>query len=158
MTLFSAFMVYDLRRQEKAKPELFGLFCCKHDSVLCCRGKFVTNSQRRFLRAKGIESCLAPSDDSVEENSFTEKFLYDKYSTVLLSKMGRIGVILLFLSYIAINAWGMTNLEIEFKPEWMIPPGAYVQNFIDLREEHFSTLGDPALFITQDPAYEQESV
>lgn len=110
------------------------------------------------MREKGVTSCPEPSHKGVDETSFTEKFLYQKYSKYLLSNGGRLAAILLFLGYTGANVYGLMNVEILFKVEWMIPPGAYVKNFIDLQDEHFSQLGSPAVIVTTDPEYEKESV
>lgn len=43
MTLFTAYMVYDLRRQVERKGDCCGACMCAEDTVICCRGYFLTN-------------------------------------------------------------------------------------------------------------------
>jgi len=42
LTIFTPFLVSDLRRMHSKKGDCCGLCCCKVDSAICCRGKFLT--------------------------------------------------------------------------------------------------------------------
>jgi len=46
LTIFSGFLVYDLKRQEKLKGDCCTLCRCSHKSLFCCRGRFLSSSQR----------------------------------------------------------------------------------------------------------------
>ena len=43
LTIFSPWFVEDLRRQHARKVDCCGLFCCKENSILCCRGALLTD-------------------------------------------------------------------------------------------------------------------
>ena len=42
ITVFSAFMVWDIRRQANRKGDCCGLCSCKEDTMICCGGRFLT--------------------------------------------------------------------------------------------------------------------
>lgn len=42
MTLFTAFMVWDITRQVNRKGDCCGACCCSEDTIICCRGYFLT--------------------------------------------------------------------------------------------------------------------
>lgn len=48
MTIFMAVVVWDTQRVQKRQKECFGLFCCKENSKLCCKGKLASPKQRDF--------------------------------------------------------------------------------------------------------------
>ena len=48
ITIFSAFMVWDLKRQTARKGDCCGLCCCKEDTMLCCGGRFLTPKQKAY--------------------------------------------------------------------------------------------------------------
>ena len=48
MTIFLAVVVWDTQRVEALKRECFGLFCCKENSRICCKGKLASPKQRDF--------------------------------------------------------------------------------------------------------------
>ena len=52
LTIFATFLLNDLRRQDARKGDCFGLCMCKPDSMLCCKGYFLTKKQKEFI---GIE-------------------------------------------------------------------------------------------------------
>jgi len=48
LTIFTAFMVWDIKRQVKRKGDCKGACKCKENSILCCRGYFLTPKQKRY--------------------------------------------------------------------------------------------------------------
>ena len=48
LTIFCPLLVFDLRRQHAMKGDCCRLCCCKEDSIICCRGYFLTDKQRKF--------------------------------------------------------------------------------------------------------------
>ena len=42
LTILTAILYWDVKRIQKRKGECFGLFCCKEDSIIFCKGKFLT--------------------------------------------------------------------------------------------------------------------
>mmetsp|Transcript_17543 Transcript_17543/g.29598 ORF Transcript_17543/g.29598 Transcript_17543/m.29598 type:complete len:191 (-) Transcript_17543:1367-1939(-) len=48
ITIFSAFMVWDLKRQVLRKGDCCGACICSEDSPLCCKGALLTKRQRSY--------------------------------------------------------------------------------------------------------------
>lgn len=42
ITVFSAYMVWELRRQSQKKGDCCGLCKCSEETIFCCKGKFLT--------------------------------------------------------------------------------------------------------------------
>jgi len=42
LTIFSPWFVNDLRRMQRKKGDCCGLCCCKEDTIICCRGRFLS--------------------------------------------------------------------------------------------------------------------
>jgi len=42
MTVFLAVVIWDTERVGRKKNECCGLFCCKQESVICCKGYFLS--------------------------------------------------------------------------------------------------------------------
>jgi len=42
ITIFSAFMVWELRRQAQKKGDCCGACCCSETTIICCKGKCLT--------------------------------------------------------------------------------------------------------------------
>ena len=50
LTLFVPFMYWDTRRVASRNKECLGLFFCSEDSVMCCKGRFISEPQRIFSK------------------------------------------------------------------------------------------------------------
>lgn len=72
LTIFSAFMVWDLKRQQAQKGDCCGACACSEDTPLCCRGYFLTVAQKSYP-FRGTEENEIP--DEKYANS-TQKFLH----------------------------------------------------------------------------------
>ena len=48
LTLFLCALVWDTQRVGNKKTECCRLFCCKEDSIIFCKGKFLSKTQRDF--------------------------------------------------------------------------------------------------------------
>lgn len=154
LSIFSAFLVFDLKRQEKLKGDCCTLCRCSHKSIFCCRGKFLTNSQRAYIKSKGKEVNDPPQEDKNEEYaSATEKFLVKYYSKGLLSTPGRIIVLIAFIAYIAVTAWSITNLKIAFSTRFFVDERYFLDNYFRAQDKYFSNVGQEAEIITQKADY-----
>jgi len=61
ITVFSAFMVWELRRQSQKRGDCCGLCRCSEDTIICCKGRFLTEAQRSYP-FQGEESDPVPSE------------------------------------------------------------------------------------------------
>jgi patched domain-containing protein len=47
LTVFAATLAFDMRRQAKLWGDCCGLCCCAETSICCCRGYFLSPTQKR---------------------------------------------------------------------------------------------------------------
>jgi hypothetical protein len=59
LTVFSAVLVFDLRRQAKLRNDCCGLCCCSEKSIFFCRGYFLSPAMTKFSEQKGNAVCCA---------------------------------------------------------------------------------------------------
>lgn len=136
MTVFLCVVVWDTERVGRKKGECCGLFCCKQDSIICCRGYFLSPKMIRYGSVPDAETDAAKkverNDEINRDNetaSMTEKCL-DKYlAPYLLSNPGRIIVLIVYLVLIAGSIYGITQVEIDFKVTFFIGETADVYDF-----------------------------
>ena len=48
LTIFAPWFIEDLRRMHRKKGDCCGFCCCKEDSVLCCRARFLPKRLKQF--------------------------------------------------------------------------------------------------------------
>ena len=63
LTIFLPFVVFEAVRVHKKKRECCGVCCCKEDSVLFCKGRYLTPVQKRYSE---IEIIKPPTKTSIE--------------------------------------------------------------------------------------------
>lgn len=51
-------------------------------------------------------------------------------------------VVVLTCGLTAIGAFGVTELKQEFNPAWFLPPGSYLNEWIDKKEAYFPNKGE----------------
>ena len=131
ITIFSAFVVSDMRRIHARKGDCCGLCCCRYDSVVCCRGHFLTSRQRAFLNPdKGDQGADPPKEDaSGEYASSAERVIATVFAPSILTREGR-GTILVSWCLLAVWAvYGITQMKSTFSMEFFIPKGSYTDMF-----------------------------
>lgn len=135
ITIFSAFMVWDLRRQLQKKGDCCGLCCCSETSFICCRGSCLTAKQKAFPY-QGEEYDPVPIE---KYTNGTQKFLYEKFSLAVTSKPGIIIVLVIWAAFIGACSWGVANLDIDFKQSYFISPTAFVNEYITRQDLHYKS-------------------
>ena len=48
LSLFLCIMAWDTERIGKKKGECCGACCCKEDTILCCRGRYLSKKQKEY--------------------------------------------------------------------------------------------------------------
>lgn len=135
ISVFSAFMVWDIRRQAAQKGDCCGACRCKEDTIICCKGFFLTTAQKSYP-FQGSES------DEIPEEKYangTQKFLHQKLSAWTTSKAGIIVILIIWLIYFGVSIYGAVNVSIDFKQTYFIGEGGYVRGFINRQEEYFTS-------------------
>lgn len=135
LSVFSAFMVWELERTSNQKGDCCGActWCCKLDTVICCRGSCLTPKQKAY--PFGGDKSDAPPED--QYTGATHRFLHQTYSKHLTSKYGIIAVLTVWLIYFGISIYGMTQVEIDFKITYFISPEAYINEWMKRSESYF---------------------
>lgn len=119
-TFFTAAMVQDERRQKENRRD-----------CLCC-----------LTRKADF-----PEDNGEEEGKLSNYFR--KYhAPAILSKAGKIIVILFFSALLAFGIYGAVNLPVEDTERQFIPKDSYVNDYIDSSDEFFSSSNGISLSVT----------
>ena len=63
--------------------------------------------------------------------SGTQKFLYEHFSRITLSKQGIIAILVIWTIYSAVSIYGLTQLTVDFKTTYFISPDTAVRSYID---------------------------
>ena len=152
ITIFSAFIVSDLRRIHNRKGDCCGLCCCKYDSVLCCRGHFLSSRQREFLSPESKDKEPEESQGKLDRiqvekkeqgpplySSSAERIIADVFAPSILSKQGRITILVSWAILAVWAIYGMAQLKSTFSMEFFIPKGTYTDAFHQLDVKYFGT-------------------
>ena len=129
LTIFASWYIYDLRRLHERKGDCCGLCCCKEDTVLCCKGYFLSKRQKRFSAdTEGGNG----TDTSDPYASTIEKLFARFIAPCMVSNIGRICVISLWCVAILVAYNGVRELKSDFSIEFFIPKGSMTQRYVNL--------------------------
>ena len=135
LTIFCAWFLSDLQRMKAKKPDCFGLCCCKMDSIFCCRGKLLTTKQRRFIGLATDEN----ADETKEYTSYVEKFFDLYYTKAILSKWGKVSVLVFITLFAMFEGYGLSQMRTDFSVEYFIPEGTHTYDYFQMDLEYFQT-------------------
>ena len=125
------------------KGDCFGLCFCKSDSILCCRGHFLTKKQKQFIGLqtdKKDESNKA--DNSVGDSEYAsavEKFIGMIYAEKLLTKSSRIVVLVVWAIAVLVAIYGILQIRTEFSMELFVPAGSLTDKYLQMDLRTFKT-------------------
>ena len=146
MTFFMSVVVWDTERVGRKKGECCGLFMCKMDSIFCCRGFFMSPKQKRYgtVNTDNKEAPAANSNQNEQVNdsleaSKTEKFIESYLAPTILSKAGRIILLVVYVILIAGSIYGCLQVEIDFKVTYFIGDTAPVYGYYQLNDKYFAS-------------------
>ncbi|CAM9219494.1 unnamed protein product [Ectocarpus sp. 6 AP-2014] len=140
-TLFVAFVVYDMRRQEAGR-----LDCC-------CFLKTKDMHKRPSAVAAAAAEPSAEWDPTWGERGRLEKFVGDKYAPVLTKKPVKAAIIAVFGIIFAFCCYGASQLGVDDTDEAFIPDGSYLLDTINAREMYFGSVGADVEVVTEDIDY-----
>ena len=104
LTLFSPWFLEDLERMHKRKGDCFGMCCCKEDSILCCKGKFLSERNKKFSNLMDYETT---SDGKSDEYASIIEALIAKYlAPEVLSNQGRALILVAWILMIGFSLNG----------------------------------------------------
>ena len=129
-TVFLCVLVWDTQRVEKKKKECCGLCFCAEDSIICCKGYFLSKTQRDFteiklspeaeLKAKTVYDKSDAATRVSLSASTTEQLLGRFFAPYVLSTPGRIVFTIIYLTWTGIAIYGATQIRIHFDIQYFV--------------------------------------
>jgi len=87
----------------------------------------------------------------LEPNSeFSWKFIDVLYSRVILTKPGKVAVILITIAAMSVGIVGSLQLEQWFDTTWLLPKGSYMSQYLDIKNQKFPFEGYEAFVLMGD--------
>ena len=109
--------------------------CCKEDSILCCRGKFLSERNQRFSKLIDDET---KSDENNDEHASIIEALIAKYlAPEVLSNQGRALILVAWILMIGFSLNGATQIVMDFSMDFFLIPDEPVTDFIMLNNKYF---------------------
>ena len=137
---------------------------CKADTVLCCKGYFLTAKQKDFIGMSSEPSNSErignhPFEDDQEEEyaSGVEKFCSQVFAEKILQSHARVTILVAWVAIITVAIYGVMQLKTEFSMSLFIPKGSPTEKFYQMDLRSFQTGFDVALVVNnQDIDYSTE--
>lgn len=141
MTIFLSVVVWDTERVAKKCTECCNACacCCSETSILCCCGVCTTPKQKAYCdvelseaakaRMKADREKASPAVKTVLEASATERCLGKCFAPCVLSNIGRIVFLVIYLILIGGAIYGCYSLEVAFDFEYFISEESQVYTF-----------------------------
>lgn len=130
-TFFTATLALDERRQRDNRRE-----------CLCC-----------VTRRKEIQD----DDDGGFEEGLVSKYFRFYHAPAILSKAGKVIVLLLFSGLLGFGIFGAINLSVEDTEREFIPSGSYLEGYVTAMDEYFPTQGIDLYFTFENGTQIYES-
>ena len=72
LSYFLCFVAWDMKRVEQRKGECCGLFCCKEDTLCCCKGYFLSPKQKKWSGLDKVSDKVPNKKDLKEKTKETK--------------------------------------------------------------------------------------
>ena len=154
ITIYTAFMVWDLKRQMAQKGDCCGLCGCSEDTIICCRGSCLTQKQRSYP-FQGYETDPVPTENMYSNG--TQKFLQEKFAKNTISKPGTIIILSAWLLYTIASCVALTKLNIDFKLTFFISEDAFINEYLNRLDKYFKS-GEEITFYTDNADIDYSTV
>ena len=148
MTVFLSVVVWDTKRVEKKCGECCGACCCEETTFLCCCGFFSTPKQKEYcdviLTEKQVANAKAEYDNAspamrtVLKASATERCLGKYFVPVILSNIGRIVVLVVYVAMISVAAYGCSELRVHFDIKFFLSERSVIWSWYEANERYFA--------------------
>jgi Niemann-Pick C1 protein len=120
-TFFTATLVLDERRQRDNRRE-----------CLCC-----------ITRKNPIQD----DDDDGYEEEFLSRYFRNYHAPAILSKVGKLVVLVIFAGLFGFGLWGALNLTVEDSERAFIPQDSYLTDYIEAADEYYPSTGTDLYFV-----------
>jgi predicted RND superfamily exporter protein len=104
ISVFAAYMVWDIKRQMNKKGDCCGACMCKENTMICCGGRLLTKAQKSYP-FQGEEGDEIPNEKYANG---TQKFLHEKLSKWTTSKYGIIVILVIWTIYTCVSIYGVS--------------------------------------------------
>merc|ERR1712151_331702 len=131
-TFFSATVVLDERRLRDNRYECF---CC-----FTRRNKKSNDADDNDNNDNECEKTIVDGGDGFEENAVSRYFRY-YHGPAILSKIGKVIVLLFFSALLAFGIYGATQLSVEDTSREFIPSDSYLKNYLSSTDTYFPSEG-----------------
>ena len=150
MTLFLSVVVWDTERVSRKHSECCNVFsfCCGETNPICCCGICTTPKQRKWAGVEETEATKAamqarkdkasPAMLTTLEASATERCLGRFFAPYVLSTIGRIVFLVIYLIMIFGAIYGCTQLEVAFDFDYFISESSDVYTFNEANKKYFN--------------------
>lgn len=128
ITFYVAFFSIDARRIESKRNSI--LPCIVHE-----------NFEQKFI---------SPQEE------LSAKLINKLYSNVVLTKLGKIMIVLITIVATSFGIMGTLKLEQWFDPDWFIPSHSYLSKYIDVRHTEYPEQGYEAMILMGEFNYTAE--
>ncbi|XP_068974093.1 patched domain-containing protein 3-like isoform X2 [Bombus flavifrons] len=128
VTFYVAFFTVDARRIEN-----------KRNSILPC-----------IVHENFVQKFTSPQEE------LTAKLINKLYSNIILTKPGKIMIVLITIVTVSAGIMGTLKLEQWFDPGWFIPSHSYLSKYIDVRRTQYPEHGYEAMILMGDFNYTAE--
>ena len=108
-------------------------------------GALVLDERRQRDNRRECACCLTRKqvndDDVVFEEGYISRFFRNYHAPAILSKPGKIIVLLLFSGLLAFGIFGAVNLSVEDTEREFVPDDSYLKDYLTAFDEYFPTEG-----------------
>ena len=81
------------------------------------------------------------------------------YPRIIMNNGVKCIIIFVYLAYLGLSIWGVTHLDIGFKPEEVVPAQSYMAKYIDSERHYTNTSGPVVMFVVNKPlSYERYDI
>jgi hypothetical protein len=112
------------------------------------KGSGVGGSSLRRQSTRNMSTRGFITDD--EYSSAVERFLATQYAPELTTFQGRITVLAIWACAVVVAAYGCTNIEVNFKFEYFIPPDSVPDLYFTLDRKYFNGGAASTVYIEND--------
>lgn len=121
---------------------------------------FFTLDQRRVeSKRNGFIPCIVHENHrpstKPENDKISWRILDFIYSKIVLTTPGKIIVVLITIALTSAGAFGAWHLEQWFEPEWFIQEGSYLNKYIHVSNEYYSSRGFSGSVFMKDNNYSE---
>uniref|UniRef100_A0A1B0D602 SSD domain-containing protein n=1 Tax=Phlebotomus papatasi TaxID=29031 RepID=A0A1B0D602_PHLPP len=114
---------------------------------------FTLDERRIAARRNAVLPCIIHSEDKVKlccDRRLMQSSIKAIYSRFILTKPGKIVVLMTVIGITGLSAESLMRLEQKFDPMWFVPSETHLGKFIPQRNKLFPTMGfDGGIFIGQ---------